>query len=64
MSPFSIVPPSHFGRRPRVRLSVRARAVSDITARPFVPSAKADALLVVAAVALTFIPLIVMWVRS
>ena len=21
MSPFSIVPPSHFGRRPRVRLS-------------------------------------------
>lgn len=41
MSPFSIVPPSNYRRRPRVRISVRADA------RPFVPSAKADAVLLV-----------------
>jgi hypothetical protein len=32
MQPFSIVPASHFGRRPRVRLAVRHDA------RPFAPN--------------------------
>jgi len=50
---FSLVPPANYRRRPSVRLSIRARAVSDITgARPFVPFAWADALLCLAMVSL------------